>query len=119
MMVSFVFFLGSCRTNLPFCLAIFALVPLFAFLAAANFYIGYNPTPAGLDYAGYLLEIGGGFGLVSAICGWYLAIIQSCAATGIPCPLPIVDLSTHVFPETKAATMEHAGGGGAAHQHTV
>lgn len=36
MLVSFVFFIGSLRTNAPFCLAIFGLVPLFALLAAAE-----------------------------------------------------------------------------------
>lgn len=35
-LVSFVFFLGSLRTNGPFALAIFCLIPLFALLAAGK-----------------------------------------------------------------------------------
>lgn len=35
-LISFVFFIGSLRTNGPFCLAIFCLIPLFALLAAGE-----------------------------------------------------------------------------------
>lgn len=71
-LISFIFFLGSLRTNAPFSLAIFCLIPLFAMLAAGDFYIGYNPTAAGVEHASYLIKIGGGFGFVTALCGWYL-----------------------------------------------
>lgn len=33
----------------------------------------------------------------------------------MPCPLPAMDLSTKVFSGSKAAAIEHAGGGQAAH----
>jgi len=108
-MVSFVFLLGSLRTNVPFVLVFFTLVFLFSFIAGANYEVGYNPTPEGLEYAAKLLKIGGGFGFVAAIMGWYLAIITVCASTGVPCPLPIFDLSQKVFAHNKAQTGEHAG----------
>ncbi|KAK5120730.1 hypothetical protein LTR85_006088 [Meristemomyces frigidus] len=108
-LISFIFFLGSLRTNAPFSLAIFCLIPLFALLAAGDFYIGYNPTAEGIAHAGYLIKIGGGFGFVTALCGWYLAIITVCASTGVPCPLPIFDLSTKFAAKSRAAQLEHAG----------
>lgn len=108
-LVSFIFLLGSLRTNVPFVLVFFTLVFLFAFIAAANYQVGYNPTPEGLSYAAKLLRVGGGFGFVASIMGWYLAIITVCASTGVPCPLPIFDLSQKVFAHNKAAKGEHAG----------
>ena len=39
----------------------------------------------------------------------YLAIITVCASTGVPCPLPIFDLSQKVFVNSKAQADEHAG----------
>ncbi|GAB7352581.1 hypothetical protein MBLNU459_g2965t1 [Dothideomycetes sp. NU459] len=117
-LISFIFWFGSMRTNGPFCLAIFCLIPLFGLFAAANFHIGYHPTAAGIEYALYLQKIAGGFGFVTALCGWYLAIITSCASTGLPCPLPIFDLSTKVFSHSKAARDERAGAGGGAVDHS-
>ncbi|KAK4540377.1 hypothetical protein LTR36_009234 [Oleoguttula mirabilis] len=108
-LTSFVFFLGSLRTNAPFSLAIFCLIFLFAFLAAGDFQIGYNPTVEGTAHAFYLIKIGGGFAFVSMVCGWYLAIITVCASTGVPCPLPIFDLSTKIGAKSRAAQLEHAG----------
>ena len=29
----------------------------------------------------------------------YLAVVTVCASTGMPCPLPIFDLGTRVFPK--------------------
>ncbi|KAK4982851.1 hypothetical protein LTR66_009061 [Elasticomyces elasticus] len=113
-LVSFCFFLGSLRTNIPFAIAIFGLIPLFGLIAAANFHIGFHPTAAGVAHAGYLIQVAGGFGFVTALMGWYLAIITACASTGVPCPLPIFDLSTKIAPESKAAADERAGAGGSA-----
>ena len=39
----------------------------------------------------------------------YLAIITACASTGVPCPLPIFDLSQKLFAHNKAQGGEHAG----------
>jgi len=109
-LISFVFFLGSLRTNAPFAMAIFCLIFLFAFFAAAEWKVGYSDgNAADLERAAYFLQIAGGFGFVTAICGWYLAIIAACASTGLYCPLPIFDLSTKVLPHTKAQKLEHAG----------
>ena len=108
-LISFVFFIGSLRTNAPFALAIFCLIPLFGLLAAGQFYIGYNPTEAGVAHASYLIQIGAGFGFITAIAGWYLAIITVCASVGLPCPLPIFDLSQKFGAKSEAAKLEHAG----------
>ncbi|KAJ9660516.1 hypothetical protein H2198_002452 [Neophaeococcomyces mojaviensis] len=109
LLVSFIFTIGSLRTNVPFVITFVALDFLFAFFAAAEFAIGHNPTPEGLEHAAYLFKIAGGFGFVAVVMGWYLAIITVCASTGVPCPLPIFDLSTKVFRDSKAAANEHAG----------
>lgn len=108
-MVSFVFLLGSLRTNMPMVVLFFTLIILYGFLAAADYQIGYNPTPDGLSLATGLIKIGGGFGFVSTIMGWYLAVITVCASTGVPCPLPIFDLSQKVFVNSKGLADEHAG----------
>lgn len=112
-LISFIFLIGSLRTNVPFVIVFFCLVILFALFAAANFHLGQNGL-AGAEYAGYLLKVAGGFGFVAALMGWYLAILTVCAATGVPCPLPIFDLSQKVFAHTKAAEDEAAGAGGGA-----
>ncbi|KAK5939699.1 hypothetical protein PMZ80_008079 [Knufia obscura] len=104
-LVSFIFLLGSLRTNVPFVIVFFTLVFLFAFFAAGQAAIGAG----NLEKAVYYFKIAGGFGFVAVLMGWYLAIITVCASTGVPCPLPVFDLSTKVFPDTKAAVAEHAG----------
>lgn len=110
MLISFIFFLGSLRTNAPFAIAIFFLIFLFAFFAAADWKVAYSAgSPADLARAAYYLQIAGGFGFITAIMGWYLAIITACASTGLPCPLPIFDLSTKIANHSKAENLEHAG----------
>lgn len=47
MLISFVFFLGSLRTNVPFAVAIFFLIFLFAFFAAADWKVAYSGGNAG------------------------------------------------------------------------
>jgi len=111
-LVTFMFLCGSLRTNIPFVLVFFALVFLFAFFAAGFYQLGYNPTTDGLNHAAYYFKIAGGFGFIALVMGWYLAIITACAATGVPCPLPIFDLSQKVFPNTEnSRRAEHAGAG--------
>jgi succinate-acetate transporter protein len=106
--VSFVFLLGSIRTNVPFVILFIGLVLLFSFVSAASYQLGYNPTPAGLAHAIHYYRIAGGFGFVAMTSGWYLTLIQVFAATGIPVPLPIFDLSHLVFPNgTKDQKAEH------------
>jgi len=110
MLISFVFFLGSLRTNAPFAIAIFFLIFLFAFFAASDWKVAYSGgDPVALARAAYYLQIAGGFGFITAIMGWYLAIITACASTGLPCPLPIFDLSTKIANHSKAEKLEHAG----------
>lgn len=113
MLICFVFLIGSIRINVPFVIVFSTLVFVFAFFAAGNYYIGYHGA-AGLEHAVYLFKIAGGFGFVACLMGWYLAIITVCASTGVPCPLPVFDLSQKVFAGTKAAKDEAAGAGGGA-----
>lgn len=109
LLVSVIFTIGSLRTNLPFVITFVALDFLFGFFAAGQFALGRNHTEEGLAHAAHLFQIAGGFGFVAMCMGWYLAIITVCASTGVPCPLPIFDLSTKVFRNSKAAVGEHAG----------
>lgn len=109
-LICFVFLLGSLRTNVPFVIVFFSLVFVFSFLGAGYYHLGWYPTAEGLDRATYFFKIAGGFGFVTIIMGWYLAIITSCASTGVPCPLPVYDLSTKVFArDREGAKSEHAG----------
>lgn len=86
---SFVFLIGTLRVNLFFTFTFFGLVMLFAFIAAADF-----AAPSGdIEHVETLLKIGGGFGFLGLVSGWYLAILTACEAVGIPCPLPVFDLS--------------------------
>jgi len=112
MCICVVFFIGSLRTNVPFALTLFCLIPLFALFATAQWHIASHPTLAGVEHALYLFKIAAGFGFVSVLCGWYLALLQVCASVGIPLPLPIGDLSTKLFVNTKAARAEAAAAGG-------
>ncbi|KAF2028250.1 hypothetical protein EK21DRAFT_70162 [Setomelanomma holmii] len=96
---SFVFLIGTLRVNLFFTATFFGLVMLFSFIAAADFSVGSATTAADLAHIGKLLKIAGGFGFLGLLAGWYLAILTACEAVGIPCPLPVLDLSSKVFPK--------------------
>jgi len=87
--------------NVLFTLLFSGLVMLFSFVAAADFSIPHAKTEADFEHIGKLLHIAGGFGFVGMVCGWYLAIITVCETVGIPCPLPVFDLSSKVFPPKK------------------
>jgi hypothetical protein len=71
---------------------------LFSFIAAADFAVASVTNEAGLEHVARLLHIAGGFGFLGLLSGWYLAILTACEAVGIPCPLPVLDLSSKVFP---------------------
>lgn len=72
---------------------------LFSFIAAADFSVASAATEADAAHIAKLLNIAGGFGFLGLISGWYLAIITACESVGIPCPLPVLDLSSKVFPQ--------------------
>lgn len=107
-LVCFVFFIATFRVNIFFVITFFGLIFFFAFLAAANFAVPHVKTAADLAHVVTLLHVAGGFAFLPTICGWYLAILTSCAAVGIPCPLPVLDLSSKVF--AKHNDLEHAKG---------
>lgn len=69
-LISFVFLIGSLRTNIPFVLIFFCLIFLFSFLAAAQFYLPTATTAAEQAYVKLLVKIAGGWGLASALLGW-------------------------------------------------
>ncbi|EDU49707.1 membrane protein [Pyrenophora tritici-repentis] len=102
-LASFIFLLGTLRVNVFFALTFFGLVMLFSFIAAADFAIPHAKTEADIEHINKLLHIGGGFGFLGLISGWYLAILTACEAVGIPCPLPVFDLSSRVFPNKNRA----------------
>lgn len=84
-------------------------MPLFGLFAAAEFATGTATTAADGAHILFLIKVAGGFGLVTVIAGWYLAIQLACASTGVPCPLPAMDLSTSLFARSKAAAIERGG----------
>lgn len=98
-LASFVFFLGTFRVNAFFTLTFLGLIFLFSFIAAADFRIAHAKTEADVEHINKLLHIAGGFGFLGLVSGWYLAILTACEAVGIPCPLPVLDLSSKVFPK--------------------
>lgn len=98
-LASAVFLLGTIRVNAFFTATFFGLVMLFSFIAAADFRIAHATTAADVEYIEKLLKIAGGFGFLGLISGWYLAILTVCEAVGIPFPLPVLDLSSKVFPK--------------------
>lgn len=100
-MVSFVILIGTLRVNLLFVLLFFGLVMLFSFIAAADAAIPSAASEADLAHILKLLQIGGGFGFIGLVCGWYLAILEVCETVQIPCPLPVFDLSSKIFPAKK------------------
>ncbi|KAL1301451.1 hypothetical protein AAFC00_005702 [Neodothiora populina] len=97
-LVSFTFLICTFRVNALFTLTFFGLVMLFSFIAAADFSVASATTAADLEHISTLLRFAGGFGMIGAVCGWYLCIVTGCAAVGIPCPLPVFDLSSKIFP---------------------
>ncbi|KNG50748.1 glycoside hydrolase family 3 protein [Stemphylium lycopersici] len=110
-LASFVFLIGTIRVNFLFTLTFFGLVMLFAFIAAADFNLAFNGVEADIEHIDMLLRVAGGFGFLGLISGWYLAILTACEAVGIPCPLPVFDLSSKVFPtnETTVSTSQTIG----------
>lgn len=79
MLISCIFFIGSLRTNVPFALAIFCLIPLFALFAAGQWQFAYGgATAANVAHAEYLFKVAGGFGLVTALAGWYVFLFTLC-----------------------------------------
>jgi hypothetical protein len=80
---------------------------LFAFIAAADFSVAHATTAADAEHITKLLQIGGGFGFLGLISGWYLAVLTACEAVGIPCPLPVFDLSSKVFPKKEQTVQGH------------
>ena len=97
-MVSFILLVGTLRVNVLFVLVFLGLVFLFSFIAAADFAVPNVQTAADLEHVLHLLRIGGGFGMLGVVCGWYLALVTVCEAVGLPLPLPVFDLSSKVFP---------------------
>lgn len=107
-LVSFAFLCGAIRTNIPFVILFVSLVLVFSFVSAAYYQLGYQGID-GLAHATHYFRIAGGIGFVGAVAGWYLTLIQVLAATGVPIPLPIFDLSHVVFPNgTQEQKAEHA-----------
>jgi len=107
-LVSFALLIGTLRVNVLFTTTFFGLVMLFAFLAAADFALPTATTEAEVAHVLHLLQIGGGFGFLGIICGWYLAILAAAESVGLPCPLPVFDLSSKVFPPKKQADGKEA-----------
>ena len=98
------FLIGTIRVNFLFTLTFFGLVMLFSFIAAADFNLASHGAKADLEHINMLLRVAGGFGFLGLVSGWYLAILTVCEAVSIPCPLPVFDLSSRVFPKKEKAS---------------
>jgi succinate-acetate transporter protein len=105
-LISALFFVGSLRTNVSFAFAIFRPVSVFTLPAVAEFAILNAMTEADVAHMLYLLKVGGAFGLVISIAGWYVAIQLACASAGVLCLLPAMDLGERLFNRSKAAAIE-------------
>lgn len=51
-----------------------------------RFFIGFHPDQ--LLHGLYLIKIAGGFGMITSLCGWYMAIRACCKLNGMPWTLP-------------------------------
>lgn len=71
-LVSFAFLLGALRVNVLFVLVFFGLIMLFAFIAAADFYVASAGAALDVAHLDKLLAFAGGFGMIGAVCGWYV-----------------------------------------------
>lgn len=71
-LVSFTLLIGTLRVNFFFVLTFFGLTMLFSFIAAADFSVAHATTEADVEHIAYLLKIGGGFGFIGLVCGWYV-----------------------------------------------
>ncbi|KAG9588447.1 hypothetical protein KCV04_g8770, partial [Aureobasidium melanogenum] len=81
-LVSFTFLIATIRVNIFFVATFFGLTMMFAFIAAADFYVPHITAAtevSGLHHVSTLLKIGGGFGWLGLISGWYLSIVTACA----------------------------------------
>lgn len=66
LLVTFIFLLGSVRTNAPFVVVFVSLVFLFGFFAAGYFKLAAGAVTTGV----YYFKIAGGFGFVTLVMGW-------------------------------------------------
>jgi succinate-acetate transporter protein len=66
LLVTFIFLLGSVRTNVPFVIVFFTLIFIFGFFAAAQFKLAAGDVVTGLRY----FKVAGGFGFVTLMMGW-------------------------------------------------
>ncbi|KAF2862518.1 hypothetical protein K470DRAFT_212471 [Piedraia hortae CBS 480.64] len=85
--------IASIRVNVVFIVFFFALTGMFASIAGAHHGV---PTESA-EWALHRLKIAGGFGVLAMVMGWYLLLVTMCETVGLPCPLPVFDLSGKVF----------------------
>lgn len=89
--LSFIFLIGSIRTNLVFVL-VFTVVTLGFVLASVA---QWTLSQGNLVAAGRMLVATGASFFVACVSGWYLLLAQMIAIMELPIPdLPVFDLST-------------------------
>lgn len=91
--LSFIFLVGSLRTNLVFFLIFICATAGFGTATGAEWQLaqGYNMEGS------RLWVVTGGFFMAASFLGWYMLLSVICAIMEIPyITLPVVDLSTHI-----------------------
>lgn len=91
----FLYMILALRTNLVFFLIFMTLVPAFACLAAAFWYLAEDYT-GNAALAKQLILAAGALTFVTDMCGWYIFFAILLASLDFPFQLPVVDLSRFV-----------------------
>lgn len=92
-MLSFVYLVGSLRTNLCFAIVFFSATIGFSLGAAGFFLLSQGAATAGSNC---LIGLGACF-FVADLVGWYLLLSATIQIMELPIPdLPVIDLSTRI-----------------------
>ncbi|KAF6816467.1 gpr1 fun34-class plasma membrane protein [Colletotrichum musicola] len=91
-MITVVFLVCSLRTNIVFFIIFLTLVPTFALITAAYWFLAMD-FAGNSAFAAKLLEAAGACAFVTCMAGWYLIFAILLASLDFPLDLPVGDLS--------------------------
>ena len=90
--LSFIYLIGSLRTNLVYFLIFLTLCPMYCCLAGSFWEAAQDNASA----AKMLQHAGGGFAFASSLLGWYLFLAMVLDSVDFPFSLPVGDLSRFI-----------------------